>query len=129
MSSSRKSKLLTKKLTESTYGRSVFLVCGEFDEAMEYIKKRWDGERLDEGAYGGVYTGKDGGIVIYVESFSQTPWWYSVVSHEALHAVENILWHAGVKHTNSSREAWAYLLDSLVAQIVTQVYRHENIDF
>lgn len=40
-----------------------------------------------------------------------------ILSHEAFHAVERIMWFAGGEHCRKSSENWAYLLDSLVTRM------------
>ncbi len=42
----------------------------------------------------------------------------SIVVHECLHITEAILFPKGLKHTEETSEAWAYMLDSIFRKVM-----------
>lgn len=70
--------------------------------------------------------GPDLGIIAMSdEVFTGTPYQYSVLAHECLHAAFRILKARGIRYSKNSEECFTYFMDNLVEKISTRALAYE----
>jgi hypothetical protein len=79
--------------------------------------KRYIDAEIDNGpnsaGHAYVYYGKP--FLIWVESLKNIP----ALAHEAMHIAHGVLEGRGVKHNESSEEAYTYTMEDLIRQVLT----------
>lgn len=58
----------------------------------------------------GKYVSHNSTCIIYIKDFEDTSYCYGTITHEVFHLVHNIMKSRGLKLTDSSEEAYAYLI-------------------
>jgi hypothetical protein len=119
MSRTTNSRLLTKKLKDSVFGRNLYLVCGPHDEARSYLQKRFNLDIKDtpQEEHLGLTIKTEDESIIWLTSYTHTSEWYSIVAHECLHVTFDVLAYAGIEYCDETEEVYTYYCDSLVGQI------------
>ena len=66
---------------------------------------------------------KNGTGVLWVKRFNDGPFSHGVLSHEIFHVAYQILCSVGIKLTDSSEEAFSYLIQYLTQEILYNIYK------
>ena len=70
--------------------------------------------------------GRDIGIIAMSDPvFSGTPYQYSVLAHECMHASFRFLKSRGIRYSKSSEECFTYFTDNLIEKIATKALAYE----
>ena len=78
-------------------------------------------KQLQKDPSNGSYCIHDGLKVIHVKEIKDLPRLMSVISHEVLHCVVDIMDEVGVKLSDESQEAYTYLQGYLVQEIIEKL--------
>lgn len=100
---------------------------------IKCVKQRYGADMPDDLHTGrALYTsltsdedGLTGLIVLDTGPFVGTPFQYSTLAHECMHAAFGILKHRGVRYSKSSEEAFCYFTDWLVQSIAEKMLKVE----
>lgn len=75
-------------------------------------------------------TSEDDGLIGIIAldtgPFTGTPFQYSTLAHECMHAAFGILKHRGVRYSKSSEEAFVYFTDWLIESIAEKMLKVED---
>ena len=61
---------------------------------------------------------KNGAGVLWIKKFDGSVYWHWVLNHEIFHIVYQTIKHVGIKLSDSSEEAFTYLMEYLTKQIL-----------
>ncbi len=105
-----------------SYPYEVMVSIGQSDEArLRALKKHFNKKirRSDNTLENqdGLCIDFGGDSMIAVRAFKDEPEWYGALSHEIFHAVFNLFNHIEMPLSESSNEAYAYVLDFLTTEI------------
>ncbi|MCK5604351.1 hypothetical protein KAR91_20850 [Candidatus Pacearchaeota archaeon] len=110
-----------KHIYIKTFGANIYYVCCNRERYEELIKKEFD-KKCPERSNTSIGTTegyeRDGTIIDVIWHSDECSKDLSVAVHEAFHAAHNILQHKGMWLTDSSEEAYAYLLQQIVQEII-----------
>lgn len=120
-------KIKAYKFVIEPYGRRMMVFVGSRERFVYTMKKEYNididsvGERDGEHAYV-EYQGKNSPLFsfryIWLKKLKKTPEYMGLLAHECLHATFEILDWAGMKYTRDGEEAYTYLLDNMIRQIL-----------
>lgn len=104
------------------YPKKIWLIYDEPDSSVMFKLA------TEPDDYRGIYTLPEGDDALTIRTkkgntvirFSTKPTDPGIIAHEAFHAAYNVLDYVGMKLSEESEEAFAYLLDSVVKQIHNQ---------
>jgi cell division inhibitor SulA len=122
------------RIKASPYQFVIFFVMGETPRQA----KRWlrsfgippheidemEGHASSSGVQAAVFYGLSGGdVVLWMQKKPDTARWTALLAHELHHAVSYIMRIVGIPPTQDTEEAHAYLLQDLMQQVLTRVWR------
>ena len=101
-----------------------FIVNCQYDSLLELAKNEYKIKLEEDGDDAeGRYFPKDS--LIWIKHFTGTPEDIARLSHECLHAVGYLLRFRGIELSDSTDEAYCYLLQWMVFSFIKQ-YKHET---
>lgn len=105
----------------------------EAEGLARFVKQKWGiadfPDDLHTGA--GLYTsfmiyGRLTGLIALDSKFEGTPYDYSVLAHECLHAAFHLLRKRGLRYGKQSEEAFTYFTDFLIEKLATKMLAVES---
>lgn len=110
------------------YNRDIVVHIGKIKPLRKYLGKFLCKKTIDEvcEVFGNCSLGKtieieNSGIIVYLPHYADTAKDRAVLTHELFHAAYMILQKAGISCTDTSDEAYAYLLQFLVEKSFTSL--------
>ena len=118
-------KIIIKKIADNLYNRSVFVAVGEQNETMRKFEKY---HKLDPGtlvpdprAGGALFYLPSGGFLVWLEHYKGSAQDTNILIHEVFHLVHAVLGQAGLRLTDDSEEAYAYLAGYFAREITKAI--------
>jgi len=110
------------------------IFCWDVDDESysRFIKQRFGMDASGDMTGDGLFTrfvnttgGDIGVIAMSTDTFTGTPYQYSVLAHECLHATFRLLKSRGLRYSRASEEAYTYLMDELIEKAAAKALAYE----
>jgi hypothetical protein len=119
----KQQKLKTIWFYDEVYKRNILFCIGDANQTLKYLHKQYNIDvdfSGNEAAKTFDYMNEGYGVIIWLESFNNSPETWGYLVHELSHATMYILAHAGIVTEVIEDEPFAYYMEFLTRRFVAE---------